>query len=145
MTKFNPIFGFAGQASQAMDLYAKAFDAKITTKLTYAQANPKDFTCNTGEENLIYYAEIKIGKQLISMGDDFEAVRGGVQPNTGNAFRIDLLVHFDTDEALKTAHDLLAEGGTVLTPLCSQTYCSLTSAVVDKYGGRWQLMSGYKG
>jgi len=145
MAKVEPILGFAGMASQAMDLYIAAFGAKVKVKILFSQANPKDHECTEDEKDLIYYAEIAIGKQTIALGDDADAVRSGVVPNTGNAFRMDLLVHFDTDEQLKTAYALLSEGGTVTTPLCSQTYCSLTCALVDKYGGRWQLMSGYKG
>jgi len=145
MTKVEPILGFAGNASQAMDLYVKAFGAKIKTKILFSQANPKDYQATDDEKDLIYYAEIKIGRQTIALGDDADAVKNGVVEVTGNSFRIDLLVHLDSDEELKTAYEVLADGGTVTTPLTSQTYCSLTCALVDKFGGRWQLMSGYKG
>jgi len=145
MTKVEPILGFAGNASQAMDLYVKAFDAKVKTKITFAQANPKDHQCADDEKDLIYYAEIKIGRQTVALGDNADAVRNGVVEASGNSFAIDLLVHFDSDEELKAAYDVLADGGTVTSPLVSQTYCTLTCALIDKFGGRWQLMSGYKG
>ena len=145
MAKVEPILGFAGMTSQAMDLYVAAFGAKIKTKILFSQANPKDHPCTEDEKDLIYYAEIAIGKQTIALGDNADAVRNGIVPNTGNAFNIDLLVHFNSDEELKTAYELLSEGGNVTTSLCSQTYCSLTCALVDRFGGRWQLMSGYKG
>ncbi|MCL2364721.1 MAG: VOC family protein [Defluviitaleaceae bacterium] len=145
MAKVEPILGFAGMASQAIELYVKAFGAKEKVKIRYSQADPKDYQCTPDEKDFIYYAEIAIGRQTIALGDNAEAVRNGVVPNTGNAFHVDLLVHFDTDEKLKTAYELLSEGGTITTPLCNQTYCSLTCALVDKFGGRWQLMSGYKG
>ena len=45
---------------------------------------------------------------------------------SGKACLIDLLVHFDSDEELKTAYDILSEGATITAPLYSQTYCSLT-------------------
>ena len=93
----------------------------------------------------MYYSAIKIGRQTISMGDNADAVRDGIVETTGNSFLIDLLVHFDTDEELKTAYEILSAVGTATSPLVSQTYCSLTCALIDKFGGRWQLMSGYKG
>jgi len=145
MAKVEPILGFAGVANQAMDLYVKAFGAKIKTKILFSQANPKDYQYADGEKDLVYYAEIKIGRQTIALGDNVDAVKNGIIPVTGNSFAIDLLVHFDSDEELKAAYELLSDGGIVTTPLCSQTYCSLTCALVDKFGGRWQLMSGYKG
>ncbi|MCL2391318.1 MAG: hypothetical protein FWC66_01755 [Oscillospiraceae bacterium] len=88
---------------------------------------------------------MSFGRQTIALGDDADAVKSGIVEMSGNSFRIDLLVHFDSDEQLKTAFELLSDGGTVTSPLVSQTYCALTCALVDKFGGRWQLMSGYKG
>ncbi|MCL2361630.1 MAG: VOC family protein [Defluviitaleaceae bacterium] len=145
MAKVEPILGFAGVANQAMDLYVKAFGAKIKTKILFADANKKDYQCTEDEKDLVYYAEIAIGRQTIALGDNADAVKNGIVEISGNSFSIDLLVHFDSDEELKTAYGLLSDGGTVTTPLCSQTYCSLTCAIVDRFGGRWQLMSGYKG
>jgi len=145
MAKVVPILGFSGQANQAIELYTKAFGAKVKTKILFSQANPKDYQPTDDEKDLVYYAEIVIGKQTISLGDNSDAVKNGVVAVSGNSFAIDLLVHFDSDEELKTAYELLSEGGTVTAPLVSQTYCSLTCALADKFGGRWQLMSGYKG
>ena len=145
MAKVEPILGFVGQANQAIELYEKAFGAKVKTKILFSQANPKDYQCTEDEKDLVYYAEIKIGRQTIALGDDADAVKNGVVQMSGNSFRIDLLVHFDSDEELKAAYELLSDGGTVTSPLVSQTYCSLTCALIDKFGGRWQLMSGYKG
>jgi len=54
-------------------------------------------------------------------------------------------VHFDSDEELKKAYDILSEGATIITPLFTQTYCSLTADLINNFGGRWSLMSGYKG
>ena len=145
MAKVEPILGFAGAANQAIELYVKAFGAKVKTKILFSEANPKDYQFTADEKDLIYYAEIKIGRQTIALGDNADAVKNGVVAVSGNSFAIDLLVHFDSDDELKTAYELLSDGGAVTTPLCSQTYCSLTCALVDKFGGRWQLMSGYKG
>jgi len=145
MPRVEPIMGFAGVANQAIELYAKAFSAKVKTKILFSQANPKDYQSTDDEKDLVYYAEIKIGRQTIALGDDADAVKNGVQAVVGNSFKIDLLVHFDSDEELKTAYDVLSEGATITASLCSQTYCSLTCSLIDKFGGRWQLMSGYKG
>ena len=149
MTIVEPIIIFAGQASEAIDLYVNAFGAVLKEKMRYADANPKDFPpdwqLKEEDMDLIYHAQIKIGKQIIILADDAKAIREGVVKTTGNSFLIDLVVTFDTDEELKTAYHALFEGATITSPLTSQSYCSLTCALIDKFGGRWQLMSGYKG
>jgi len=145
MIKVEPIVIFAGQASQAIDLYVKAFGATVREKILYSEANPKDYQADEKDKDLIYHAQIKIGRQIIMLADDADAVRDGVVKTSGNSYLIDLVVSFDTDDELQTAYDVLSEGATITTELCSQTYCSLTCALIDKFGGRWQLMSGYKG
>jgi len=146
MPKIEPILIFAGCASQAIELYKKAFGAKVKEKLLYSDANPKDWQSKDEYKDLVYHSQIKIGKQILMLADDCEATQNtAIVPNTGNSFLIDLVVQFDSDEELKTAYEVLSEGATITSPLMSQTYCSLTCALIDKFGGRWQLMSGYKG
>jgi len=149
MPKVEPIIIFAGQASQAIELYTKAFGAVVKEKLLFRDSNPKDWPedwqAKDEDMDLVYHSQIKIGRQIIMLADDADAVRNGVTSVTGNSFLMDLLVHFDSDEELKKAYEVLSDGGTITSPLVSQTYCSLTCALIDKFGGRWQLMSGYKG
>lgn len=144
MPKIEPILIYAGQASQAIELYQKAFNAEVKVKMKYSDANPKDFQYKYEDEHrdFIYHAQLKIGKQVIMLCDDcrMDADAQGKTP-----FMIDLVVLFKTDDELKTAYEALSEGATITEPLQSQTYCSLTCALVDKFGGRWQLMSGYGG
>jgi uncharacterized glyoxalase superfamily protein PhnB len=146
MSKVVPFLNFAGQAAQAMTLYEKAFGAKIIQKLTYADMNPADALSGVKDEHkeMIGYSEIEIKGQIVSLYDDSNAAEKRTVVS-GNACLIDLLVHFDSDRELKTAYDILSEGATITAPLYSQTYCSLTCALIDRFGGRWQLMSGYKG
>ncbi|MDR2558405.1 MAG: hypothetical protein LBC86_02510 [Oscillospiraceae bacterium] len=146
MSKIVPFLNFAGQAAQAMALYEKAFGAKIITKLTYADMNPADAISEVKNEHkdFIGYSEIEIRGEIISLYDDSNAAENPI-PISGNTCVIALLVHFDSDEELKTAYDILSEGATIITPLFTQTYCSLAADLIDKFGGRWSLMSGYKG
>ncbi len=145
MSKVVPFLNFAGQAAQAMTLYEKAFGAKVIQKLTYADMNPADAVSEVkdGHKEMIGYSEIEIRGEIISLYDDSNAAEKRTEVS-GNACLIDLLVYFDSDEELKAAYDILSDGATITAPLYSQTYCSLTCALIDKFGGRWQLMSGYK-
>jgi len=137
-----PILIFTGQAGQAIELYKKAFGAQVKVHMLYSDADPKDFRCKDEHKNFVYHAQLKIGEQIIMIADDCDA---GASGNQSKAFLIDLVVQFDCDDELKAACELLSEGGTVTEPLCSQTYCSLACALIDRFGGRWQLMSGYEG
>lgn len=145
MPRVEPILIFSGQANQAIDLYTKAFDADLKVKILFSEANPQDWQSDEEDKDLIYHAQIKIGNQIIMLGDDCDAVKKGIVKTTGNSFLIDMVITFDTDEELKKAYDALYEGATITSPLCSQSYCSLTCSLIDKFGGRWQLMSGYDG
>ena len=140
-----PILIFAGQANQAISLYEKAFGAKLKEKILFSEANLEDWQCKEEEKDLVYHAQIKIGKQVLMIADDCEAAANGNVETSAKPFFIELVVQFDSDNELKAAYDVLSNGGTITAPLCSQTYCSLTCALVDKFGGRWQLMSGYNG
>jgi PhnB protein len=144
MPKIEPILIFAGQASQALEMYRKAFGAEVKVKMLYSDADPKDYICKEEEKNFIYHSQLKIGKQIIMIADDSGGSLGN-DANSKPAFAIDLVVQFATDDELKAAYDVLSDGATITAPLCSQTYCSLACALTDRYGGRWQLMSGYEG
>lgn len=138
-----PILIFAGQAGEAIALYKKAFDAQEKVRMLYADADPKDLTYKEEYKNYVYHAQLKIGNQIIMIADDCDNAAGNNMP--GQPFLIDLVVTFDSDEALKAAYNILSEGGTVTEPLSSPTFCSLCVSLIDKFGGRWQLMSGYEG
>jgi len=138
-----PILIFAGQAGEAIELYKKAFGARVKVHMLYSDADPKDLQYKDEHKNFVYHAQLKIGNQIIMIADD--CVAGTTGGNQGKSFLIDLVVQFDCDDELKAACELLSEGGTVTEPLCSPTFCSLSVSLIDKFGGRWQLMSGYEG
>jgi len=140
MLKMTPGLGFRGQCNQAIALYQKAFGAEVVTKIHYSEADPKDLQCKEEQKDFVYYAEIVIGNQLISLGDDAEGVLG---ENTGKASATSLLIEFETVGELEAAYAVMAEGATVITPMGSTTYCTGYVSFVDKFGIHWDFMSGY--
>jgi len=146
MIKITPSFTFHGQCSQAIELYKKAFGAEVKFKLLYSDANPKDFQCkNESEKDFIFHAQIKIGNQIIILSDD----SGGMlnddeQGKTGKIFLQNLLMGFSSDDELKKAYEILSDGATIFVPMCKTTYASCYVFLVDKFGGRWELISGHK-
>jgi len=141
-----PILIYAGQAKHAIDLYKRAFNAQVQVLMRCSDANPKDFQYREEDKDLIYHSQVKIGKQTLIIADAPATVlQADATGQPSKPFFIDLVVTFDTDNELMAAYDVLSDGGTIREPLCSQTYCSLCVSLVDRHGGQWQLMSGFKG
>jgi PhnB protein len=149
MLRVIPSFTFNGLCSQAIELYKKAFGAEVKMKVLFsegAKIDPKYFQNKSeAEKNYVYHAQIKIGKQLIILADDSTSIlKDDTQGISGKSSLQNLLIDFDSDDELKAAYEILSDGATILLPLHSPTYCSLYAFLVDKFGGRWELMSGYK-
>lgn len=146
MLKVTPIMIFTGQAGQAIDLYEKAFGAKVKHVTLFSEMHSDDWQCSEEEKDMIAHSEIKIGNHIIMLADDATKLSDVANHDKpAKSFLIDLLVNFDTDEELKAAYEVISEGATITDPLSSTTYCSLCVSLIDKFGGRWQLMSGYGG
>jgi len=140
--KVSIALSFRGQCNEAIALYEKAFGATVVEKLCYGDANPADFVCKPGEEQHVFYGEIAIGNQLISVGDDSLNLTDN---GTAQSKTMSLLVEFASDEQLKVALDIISEGATILEPLNNTSYCTAYVVLQDKFGIRWDLMSGYEG
>ncbi|MCL2857182.1 MAG: VOC family protein [Oscillospiraceae bacterium] len=145
MIRFTPSIGFTGQCAGAIELYKKAFGAKVIEKVLFSAPVAKEngYKCKSGEEDYIYYCELLVGEQVFTMADDSMDILD--KENPGNTRRLGLLMHFDCADELKAACELLADGGKVLAPIHSTTYCSAYVVVEDKFGIGWELMSGYEG
>ena len=131
-----PNLHFKGNCTQAIELYKKAFGAEVKTLLRYADANPQDFIMDDEKQgDLVYHSEILIGNNRLFLNDTTEE-----DFQTGSLFS--LLVHFDTNDEIMAAYELLTDGAVIVSPMESQTYCAHFASLVDKYGMRWDLMQG---
>ncbi len=124
---------FNGNCAQALALYDKAFETK-TEVLRYKDALPEDGSQYSKEiEELVCHATLMLGNRGIGMGD----MISGEKRIFGNGMSIH--VGFSSVDALKTAFDVLKEGGMVgrepVEVFWSQCFCELK----DKYGVNWVL------
>jgi len=132
---FEPIFVYNnGQCAQAIALYEKALGATVMVLSRYGEENPE----NTGpvgeaEKNLIFHAQIKIGKQTILLADDKDN-------STKIGSQMQMVVEFDTEDGLKSAYEALADGATDLLPPHRTPYSPCVAGLTDKFGIPWQLM-----
>lgn len=131
-----PGFNMEGHCEEAMALYEKAFDARVTVLLRYADADPRDWAAplTEGQKRMIFHAEMTIGGQRVMFSDMLEF---GLAKGTA----LFLVVTFEDAQQVMGAYRVLAEGGTVLYPPHSTTYSSCFASVVDRFGFRWGLMT----
>jgi PhnB protein len=109
--------------SEAIEFYARAFDAKEQFRLTEPSGR-------------IGHAEIKIGPAIVMLSDEYpeHGIRG---PRSlgGTSFAIHLHVA-DVDEAFSKA---VGAGASVLRPLQDHFYGERSGTVRDPFGHEWLL------
>ncbi|MCL2857181.1 MAG: hypothetical protein FWE19_05600 [Oscillospiraceae bacterium] len=133
-----PRLQFGGQCAEALELYQKVFGATVKDKILFSQANPSDFQY-TGKEkdNLIYYAELMIGKHMVMMHDDADGIMYNGRPSATA-----LCVSFDSEQKARAAYELLLDGASILMPITSTSYGVFEVSLSDKFGVQWDLYFG---
>lgn len=131
-----PNYHFNGDCREALALYARAFNAEITVLMHYRDARPEDMQVDGLSDHAkgrVYHAEMLIAGQRFMFSDSLNEVPRGQN--------ISMVVLFETPDAVKSAMAVLAEGGTVLTPLQTTTYSGAFVSLVDRFGMRWELIA----
>jgi PhnB protein len=134
--RVTPNYHFHGQCEEALRLYARALNGTVTVLLRNTDANPKDASIeglSDEQRSHVFHAEMVIGGQRLMFSDSLEAVPQGQNIST--------VITFDTPEAVKHAHDILVDGGTIIHPLQATTYSSSFVSLIDRFGMRWELMT----
>lgn len=136
MVIITPNFNFAGRCAEAIELYKKAFDAKIGCLLRYSDADKSDWDKELTQEQqaYIYHAELFIGGQRLMMCDNMDV-------DFRKSTALSLTVTFDTKEEVKRAYEVLREGSETIYEMKSTTYSSCEVVFIDKFGFRWGLMT----
>ena len=132
--RFEPILIYNnGQCAKAMELYKKAFGAKVTAIHRYSEEDPQNVPYSENEKDFIFNAQMQIGKQTILLCDD-------VTNNTKVGNHLQMVVEFDTDDEVKAAYNALVDGATDLLAPHDAGYSSCVAGLTDVYGIPWQLM-----
>ena len=136
MAVITPNFNFAGHCEEAIELYKKAFGAKVGCLLRYSDANKADWDkkLTLEQENYIYHAELFISDQRLMMCDNMDV-------DFIKSTALSLTVTFDTRDEVKQAYDILCEDSETIYPMHSTTYSSCEVVFIDKFGFRWGLMT----
>ena len=135
-----PTLVFNRVCNQAIDLYEKAFDARVKAKMLFSDADPKDLTYEEEDKNLVYYTELMIGKFLIMLHDDhYNFLDKGVK---GRATLTSLCVSFDSEEKARVAFEILSDGATILMERTNGSFFDFYVTLIDKFGIAWELYFG---
>ena len=135
-----PNYHFNGECEQALKLYEKAFNGRITELLHYYDADPANLEINhltDREKELVYHSEMLIGGQRFFFSDSLDEIPFGRN--------ISLVVTFAEVQEVRDAYEILAAGGNVITPLEETTYSSCFVSLADRFGMRWELMTENNG
>ena len=134
--RIEPLFYFDRQCEEAIELYKRAFDAKVTYFQRYSDvykdASAKDlplkYDAKTDSE-LIYHAQIRIGSQRLLLCDNlFNDLPRGHSAS--------FVVMFNHIDEVTTVYDVLAEGATIMSPPGGDP----GGPIVDKFGIHWDLI-----
>jgi len=131
-----PMLQFDRECEQALEMYMQAFGATVTYMGRFKDADPKDRPPCYNEEkdaHLIYHAQMMIGGKRILLCDN-------LFNNLPRGHSVAMVALFSTADEVKTAYSILAEGGTIVSPITSTTFTSACGTLVDKFGICWDIM-----
>lgn len=140
MKKIEPYLFFQGDCGAAVDFYAQAIGAKVTSLMLYKDA-PEDAKAGmavpTGWDEKVMHVSFVVGETTI-MASDGNGGCGGEQPQAFNGFSLSLAAH-DVADA-ERLFDALAEDGKITMPLQPSFWGSPAfGMLVDRFGVNWMV------
>ena len=125
-----PFLMFEGQAAEALELYAAAFeDAEIVDVRRYGDEGP-------GPAGTVEHAVLRVGDREVRVIDS------PVRHDFGFTPAVSLFVDLDSADEVDAAFEKLAAGGQVLMPLDAYPFSSRFAWIADRFGVSWQLSAG---
>lgn len=112
-----------GRASEALDFYARAFNAKEKLRLPRPDGG-------------IAHAEVQIGDSVIMLADASPTMEAYGPGHYGGS---PISLHVYVPDVDATAKQAEAAGATVIRPLADQFYGDRTAGLQDPFGYRWYL------
>lgn len=131
ITEIAPYLNFAGQASDAIELYKKALGAELVEHMTWGDMPGEGVPPEMAKG--IMHACLKVGTQQLFLSDlppQMELQRG-----TGAS----VLLQFDDPAKLDAVFAVLAEGGEITMPLEDTFWNARFGGLKDRFGVSWML------
>ena len=132
--KASPYLIFNGNCLEAIKLYEKAFNTKANY-CQYKDAPPSEqYPIRPETEELVMHAVLLIGSETLYLAD--------TTPNQPAVFGNGSFpcVELDSAEAVKSAFDILKEGGKVFCEAQETFWNKCYAEFEDKFGLKWTIM-----
>lgn len=131
-----PTLNFGGNCREAIQLYARAFNGRISCLITYGEANDPQYNplLEEHQKDYVYHAELVLGGQRIIMSDHVDIEFQTCYSNF-------LTIMYDTKEEVRRAYDVMRAGSRTIYPLEATPYSSCRVVFVDRFGIRWGIMT----
>ncbi len=103
--KVVPTLNFGGNCREAIYMYEKAFNGKISCLITYRQADDPEYNplLKESQKEYIYHSELILGNERIIMSDHVDIEFQTCYSNF-------CTIMYDTKEEVQHAYDILKEG-----------------------------------
>jgi PhnB protein len=132
--KLEMFINFDGNCREAVEFYAKTFNAEIGNLMTYGDAPPTPgYTMPEADRDRIMYAGLPIGGMVV-MFSDAPSGSGFVEGNN-----ICPTIGTDDKDEITRLYNALKEGGEVYMELGATFFSDLFCMVRDKFGVIWQI------
>ncbi len=134
--KIVPTLNFGGNCREALQMYEKAFAAKITCIITYGEADDPQYNSllEPGQGDYIYHSELLIGGQRIIMSDHVDLEFQTCYSNF-------LTVMCDTKEDVERTYETMKDGSKTIYPMEATPYSACRVVFVDRFRIRWGIMT----
>jgi len=131
-----PTLNFGGNCREAIHMYEKAFNGKISCLITYGEANDPEYNSllKENQKEYIYHSELVLNNQRIIMSDHVDIEFQTCYSNF-------LTIMFDTKEEVQQAYEIMKEGSKTIYQMEATPYSSCRVVFVDKFGIRWGIMT----
>jgi len=125
-------FMFNRNCAEALELYARAFNSKITEMQKYGDMPPNPaFPVAEGDKNLVLHAVLKIEGTEIMAADSRDRNESG-----SNMY---ITITTKDRDYVQKAWDLLKQGGKVYMELTPTFFALLHGSLKDKFGINWMF------
>lgn len=127
--QFIPYLDFDGQAREAFDFYAKAFNGKITMRMTYGES-PMAAQMPPETHGRVMHSQLETAHSIL-MGAD------GPPHTTRSTGCVN--ISLDDPAEAERVFKALSEGGKVDMPIAETFWAQRFGMLTDRYGKAWMV------
>lgn len=138
MMKVSPYLIFSGDAISAIDLYQKAFNAKISNILKFKDVSNQENPIDEKYLDQVVQCMVMLGDDYIRISDRGPAAND--EDNDDGSDKVSIAIEAD-EKIIKQAYETLVDEGTIIMPLQATFYSAKAAILYDKYGVMWNLVT----